>query len=83
MPRRRAAAPSQPGVLTAAEETTTRRMRGGWVDPDTLPRDALGRTLCRWCGQAVHPPRLTFCSAACVHEHRMRTSGSYMRAYPM
>jgi hypothetical protein len=27
----------------------------------------------------VPPPKVTFCSPACVHEHRLRTSGTYVR----
>jgi 5-methylcytosine-specific restriction protein A len=34
---------------------------------------------CRWCGGEISPPRRTFCGAACVHEHKLRTSGSYLR----
>ena len=40
-----------------------------------------GSVLCRWCGiSAVIRPRRTFCSAACVHEYRLRTSMSYVRS---
>jgi len=35
---------------------------------------------CRRCGGEIHPPRRTFCSAVCVHEHKLRTSGSYLRS---
>jgi 5-methylcytosine-specific restriction protein A len=38
-----------------------------------------GRALCRWCQTEVSPPRRTFCSDACVHEHSMRTSSTYVR----
>ena len=34
---------------------------------------------CRRCGGAIHPPRRTFCSAGCVHEHKLRTNGTYLR----
>jgi len=34
---------------------------------------------CRWCDGAISPPRRTFCSAKCVHEHKLRSSGSYLR----
>lgn len=34
---------------------------------------------CRRCGGEIHPPRRTFCSAACVHEHKLRTNGTYLR----
>lgn len=35
---------------------------------------------CRRCGGEINPPRRTFCSAGCVHEHKLRTSGSYLRS---
>lgn len=34
---------------------------------------------CRWCDGRVAPPRRTFCSAACVHEHKVRSNNRYMR----
>ena len=34
---------------------------------------------CRWCDGPVAPPRRTFCSAACVHEHKLRSIPNYMR----
>ena len=35
---------------------------------------------CRWCGTLNIPkPRRTFCSKECVHQYRLRTSGSYIR----
>lgn len=38
-----------------------------------------GRPCCRQCGTEVKPPRRTFCSAACVHEWKVRTSSSYAK----
>ncbi len=38
-----------------------------------------GRRLCRWCGKEVPPGRRTFCSSACTHEWRLRSSSSYLR----
>jgi 5-methylcytosine-specific restriction protein A len=35
--------------------------------------------MCRWCKGAVSGRRRTFCSDACVHEWRMRSSPSYLR----
>lgn len=32
---------------------------------------------CRWCGGAVQPPRRTFCSDECVHQHKIRTQPGY------
>ena len=34
---------------------------------------------CRWCGGEVPKRRLTFCSAACVHEWKLRTDPGYLR----
>jgi len=56
-----------------------RRMKGGRVNPTTLPKGENGYCLCRWCKREVAPPRITFCSKECVHEHRMRTNTSYMK----
>lgn len=38
-----------------------------------------GRGLCRWCKVEVSGRRRTFCSDACVHEWRLRSSSSYLR----
>lgn len=38
-----------------------------------------GRRLCRWDGNEVVPPRRTFCSDACSHEWRVRSSVTYLR----
>jgi 5-methylcytosine-specific restriction endonuclease McrA len=35
--------------------------------------------MCRWCKGAVSGRRRTFCSDACVHEWRLRSSTSYLR----
>jgi 5-methylcytosine-specific restriction protein A len=37
------------------------------------------RPLCRWCKSPVAGRRRTFCSDACVHEWRLRSSTSYLR----
>ena len=35
---------------------------------------------CRWCNQEITSPRRrTFCSAACVHEYKLRSNGNYLR----
>lgn len=57
----------------------TRYRKGGKVDPATLPKGPNGRPLCRFCGKETRPPRRTFCSADCVHQHKLRTNGSYLR----
>ncbi|HYR27302.1 MAG TPA: HNH endonuclease signature motif containing protein [Thermoanaerobaculia bacterium] len=36
--------------------------------------------MCRWCKGVVSGRRRTFCSDACVHEWRLRSSSSYLRA---
>jgi 5-methylcytosine-specific restriction protein A len=46
---------------------------------EAVRRDGLGRPLCRWCKTAVSGRRRTFCSDACVHEWRLRSSASYLR----
>lgn len=51
----------------------------GWVDQKALPRGPNGRACCRYCGNECAPPRLTFCSAACVHEHKIRSNPGYAR----
>lgn len=38
-----------------------------------------GKPLCRFCEKLVSPPRRTFCSKECVHEWKLRSSGSYAR----
>jgi 5-methylcytosine-specific restriction endonuclease McrA len=48
-----------------------------WGQPD---RNADGQPICRWCRQVIAAPRRrTFCSDACVHEWRLRSSPSYVR----
>jgi 5-methylcytosine-specific restriction enzyme A len=37
------------------------------------------RGLCRWCGTEVPKGRLTFCTAQCVHEWKLRTDPGYLR----
>src|SRR5258706_1314659 len=60
--------------------STARTQPGGWVRRKQLPRGPNGNVLCRRCGIEVQPPRRTFCSDACVHEWRLRTDVSYLRA---
>jgi hypothetical protein len=40
-----------------------------------------GRRLCRFCRKEVDPPRVTFCSDACVHHWKLRSSTKYLRAH--
>jgi 5-methylcytosine-specific restriction protein A len=51
--------------------STRRAKPGGWVGRQ--------RTPCRWCGAEVSGRRRTFCSAACVHEWKLRTDPGYLR----
>ncbi|GAB5036982.1 hnh endonuclease [Nannochloropsis oceanica] len=53
--------------------------RRGKVNKADLPKGANGRALCRLCQRECPKKVNTFCSPACVHEHRLRTSGSYVR----
>ena len=54
-------------------------MRGGRIDPKSLPRNEEGFAECRYCSGSIVPPRRTFCSPECVHQYRLRTSGTYLR----
>jgi len=51
--------------------STERTKQGGWVERKRRP--------CRWCGGEVPQRRLTFCSAACVHQWKLRTDPGYLR----
>ena len=59
--------------------STNRTMPGGWADPQSLPKGPNGRNLCRWCNLEVPKGRLTFCSAWCVEEWRLRSDPGYLR----
>src|SRR6201989_354948 len=59
--------------------STSRAMRGGWVDRKTIPRGPNGRGLCRWCSLEVPRGRYTFCSQFCVHEWKLRSQPAYLR----
>ena len=59
--------------------SVVRAMQGGRVRRSDVPRGLNGRGLCRWCSIEVPPRRLTFCSAYCVHEWRLRTQPAYLR----
>ena len=54
-------------------------MAGGWARRENLPKGPNGRHLCRWCSLEVPKGRLTFCSAWCVEEWRLRTDPGYLR----
>lgn len=59
--------------------STQRTMPGGWADRESLPKGANGRNLCRWCNLEVPKGRVTFCSAWCVEEWRLRTDPGFLR----
>jgi 5-methylcytosine-specific restriction protein A len=50
-------------------------------DPDKRDQAPVryGTEGCRWCGGAVVRPRKTFCNDSCVHQFRLRSSGTYRR----
>lgn len=56
-----------------------RTKQGGYVRAADLKRGESGRALCRWCNQETPKGRRTFCSDACVHNHRLRTDPGYLR----
>jgi 5-methylcytosine-specific restriction protein A len=59
--------------------STKRTMPGGWIDRHKLPKGPNGRNLCRWCSLEVPKGRVTFCSAWCVEEWRLRSDPGYIR----
>eukprot|EP00903_Cladosiphon_okamuranus_P008543 g8202.t1 len=68
--------------LTADSDNKDRQRwspEAGRVDRSTMQRGENGYPLCRFCNQEVPSTRRTFCSNGCVHEHRIRTQGSYVR----
>jgi len=52
----------------------------GYIDPSQLALNDQGFRCCRYCKGSVIPPKRTFCSKQCVHEYRMRSDGTYLRA---
>ena len=55
-------------------------MKGRWITADKLRKGASGRPLCRWCsGEIAAGRRRSFCSAACVHEWKLRADPGYLR----
>jgi hypothetical protein len=37
------------------------------------------KAICWWCGVKVPKGRRSFCSDACVHEHKLRSDPGYLR----
>jgi 5-methylcytosine-specific restriction protein A len=60
---------------------TKRRItrKAGWVNIKKIARGPNGNPLCRWCNKETSSKRKTFCSDACVHEHKLRSDPSYVR----
>lgn len=56
-----------------------RTKAGGYLRPSAIERGESGRPLCRWCRAETPRGRRTFCSAACVHEWKLRTNPGYLR----
>jgi len=68
------------GLVADTRHMSLRRSRSVKVDDWGKPiRNELGKPICRWCRGAVVYPRRTFCSEACVHEWRIRSSPEYVR----
>lgn len=53
--------------------------KAGWVNHRKLPTGPNGRAMCRRCGLEVPRGRKTFCSAICVHQHKVRSQPGYVR----
>ena len=67
---------------TPADILRVSQIRRRAVSPDNWGKPDLneaGEPICRWCRGRVTKPRRTFCSDACVHEWRIRSSPSYVR----
>jgi len=60
---------------------TKRRIsrNAGFVNIAKMPRAKNGNLLCRWCNKDTGSKRKTFCSPECIHEHKLRSSPSYVR----
>ena len=43
--------------------------------------DADGKPLCNYCNKPMDSLRYRFCSVSCCHEHKVRSSGAYARAF--
>jgi 5-methylcytosine-specific restriction enzyme A len=54
--------------------------KGGWCNPDLLPRGSNGRALCRQCDLEVPLGRRSFCSQICVDEWKLRTDPAFLRS---
>jgi 5-methylcytosine-specific restriction enzyme A len=51
----------------------------GYLRRHQIERDRDGTPLCRWCKNPVPKKRRTFCSAECVHQHKLRSDVDYLR----
>jgi hypothetical protein len=76
----RAKAVNPPACAADIPAVSTQRRRVVTADEWGKPlRDAGGAPICRWCRGPVAKPRRTFCSDACVHEWKVRSSPWYVR----
>lgn len=64
----------------SADPIKPRHIKGGRIDPKTLPRGPNGRALCRQCQQEVPEGKRSFCGQECVDRWQIRT-GSKMRKH--
>ncbi len=74
---------SPPRLAGAARRMSQNRIRtvsGHHYDGTIRIIHANGRPSCRWCQGSVPKPRRTFCGAECVHQWKLRTRPSYLRA---
>lgn len=53
------------------------RKRRRCIDDIPIKRGPNGRRLCTYCRKEVQPPRITFCSDECVHQHCIRSRPGY------
>lgn len=67
-------------VSRSAKQKQRVIQEAGYLKRAQIQRNELGKPLCRWCGSEVPRPRRTFCSDACVHEHKLRSDVDYLRA---
>lgn len=62
--------------------STDRSLRAAPFDgkPKVL-HPTLGKLVwpCRWCGAPTTPPRVSWCSEACIHEYKIRKQPAYAR----
>ena len=60
-------------------KSKNKRFLGKLTPKNKMEKTEDGLVKCRWCKQGVKPPRRTLCSEECVHQIKLRSSGSYLR----